>query len=45
MKKTSKKSAGRGRPAGSINEETKTWLKQNHISEDVYKKILTKIKG
>lgn len=41
-----KKPAGkRGRPVGAINLETLEWLEKNNISEEMYKKILAKIRG
>lgn len=35
----------KGRPAGSINEETRDWLEKEGIKEEVYRKILNKIKN
>lgn len=45
VEKVKKPAGKRGRPSGAINVETLEWLEKNNISEEMYKKILAKIRG
>ena len=45
IKAAKKINSKRGRPPQSLNLETIEWLKENNISKEIYKKVLSKIRG